>query len=1361
FDRVTFDLPATPSGRALSDAFSSIRITYKFAGIASEDLIAISRWDGTEWRFAPNELKAGATAVCTPDCAAPISFEFSTLAIEPDDLRADDAIRLRVYGSVPSSALVDTIVAVSIPVNGITFLTPALLPTGGTLDSTGPDNPYNAATLTVIQLLADFTIDGPDSVVAGTTVEYTLTGIDEFGDPYTFPGATGTESYTARTTPTGDETVSISRPGQGGTITRTMAITILPDVLDEIIINGPTTVVAGVEETYTHSGEDQYDNGVPLAVTSQTFLEIEARDDYQVTYSEAGKTGTLDVTVVAADLASILVDGPAELVVAETGTYTAAGFDEFDNDVVLGDLSFTVSRDCLAPPCVVTNEDGSFDVTAPTSVGALTVEITDADTGFVDSFEIPILAGPPSYLEIVADPDEITNDADDSTTITGWLRDEFGNDVDVADVAVTLDATSGSLDDTDLVTDDQGFFATTYRPDPADPTGYIATVSGTSDEVDVVSAEITVLDVRAPVLTTTTDGLDFFSPSLSPGVKDSVGGTLAVSEPSYLIVEVYDADDFFVATLIEVDLLSPGDVRDYSWDGLDDAGLPVPDGTYVLYLYAEDTGGLVDDEIRVVELDDTAPTFTGGPDRDTVGAGVVTLEFASTEVLDGLPTVLIARSDRADPETCDAGTLAVADDSGLVFTCDYTVVAGTADSMSIRVSGTDLAGNPGETEVGSFGLDFVAPGAISLDSILLANNAPPADDSVSGVAGSAEPGAEVCAVDAADEFDFACVTAGDDGSWGPIGIPDGTSRFGLVQTDAAGNRGSDATFVDIDTVGPEVLDIVVSNPFFSPTASVGVKDTSTLTFTAPGATGYFLVITDEDGADVLEYPESGLAAFPAEFEWDGADADGIVADGTYTVSIYAVDDGGNVGYGAAFFTVDDLAPEFSDVSVGPTPIDGVMYVDSAFFDVFAQIVDEHGLEAAYVDVGGALGSVTGFEPPAAVSFGVLAGDIVSEGPASVTIYALDLAGNAGSLTVDGLVVVDRTAPELVLATPSSRPAQLAAQELGVDASDTNLDTITLLATSDTLNILGLDKVAAGEFTVRFEAPTTTGLYAYKLQLADAAGNLAVPFDGTFEVTPADLASVELVGCSARVTETCALSARAFDAFGNEKASGVAFAFEITNADAGSVDADGLFTAGTLAGVFADALSVAGDDGSFIASAEGPATVLPGDLAEVVVSGDTTIVAGTTKAYSVSGRDAHGNDIALDPSSFEFIAPTAAGPASVRYPEPGSGLEGTLDVTVLADALASITVSGPASLEVGTTGTFALAGFDKYGNAVALAVPAKDFTAPETAGCGVLVTYTEAGITGSTSLCALAGPLASITIGGPASVVAGSTTDFPL
>jgi hypothetical protein len=137
-------------------------------------------------------------------------------------------------------------------------------------------------------------------------------------------------------------------------------------------------------------------------------------------------------------------------------------------------------------------------------------------------------------------------------------------------------------------------------------------------------------------------------------------------------------------------------------------------------------------------------------------------------------------------------------------------------------------------------------------------------------------------------------------------LADGAHVLTATATDVAGNTSSvsNALNIDIDTQAPVLSDASVSsNPF-----SVSTQGTTTLTMNLSKDAFVSVVILDANGNVVKTLMSQAPQTAGSEaLAWDGTDDSGnIVADGTYTFRIDAVDVAGNVST-PQFVTVDKIA----------------------------------------------------------------------------------------------------------------------------------------------------------------------------------------------------------------------------------------------------------------------------------------------------------------------------------------------------------------------------------------------------------------------------------------------------------------------
>ena len=219
---------------------------------------------------------------------------------------------------------------------------------------------------------------------------------------------------------------------------------------------------------------------------------------------------------------------------------------------------------------------------------------------------------------------------------------------------------------------------------------------------------------------------------------------------------------------------------------------------------------------------------------------------------------------------------------------------------------------------------------------------------------------------------------------------------------------------------------------------------------------------------------------------------------------------------------------------------------------------------------------------------------------------------------------------------------------------------------------------------------------------------------------------------------------------------------------GAITSTGLFTAGTVPGVYTSTVQAV--SGGHTATAT--VTVVVGPLATITVTPDPQSLAiNATQQYTAVGHDAGGNVVALTPvwtvvagggaisGTGSFTAGTVAGSFPVTVRATSGSLTGSASVTVTAGSLASIVVSpDPESMQVTDTQLFTAIGYDASGNVVAITPvwsimagggtinTGGTFTAGNAPGTFAnTVRATSGAISGDASVTVMAGGLATITV----------------
>ncbi|MBB4634730.1 ice-binding family protein [Longimicrobium terrae] len=283
------------------------------------------------------------------------------------------------------------------------------------------------------------------------------------------------------------------------------------------------------------------------------------------------------------------------------------------------------------------------------------------------------------------------------------------------------------------------------------------------------------------------------------------------------------------------------------------------------------------------------------------------------------------------------------------------------------------------------------------------------------------------------------------------------------------------------------------------------------------------------------------------------------------------------------------------------------------------------------------------------------------------------------------------------------------------------------AFGNTVAFTPLWDVRAGGGTIdnsgRFTAGPAAGTYPNTVRACSTGACAAGSISGTATVTviPGTLATVTVTPNPVTLS---AGDVRQFTATGRD-ANGNVVAFTpvwSVQSGGGSIDADGTFTAGNVAGTFPNTVRACSTAACGPGSVSGSATVtvIPGTLATVVVTPNpVTLDGGETQQFTATGRDANGNLIAFTPvwsvqsgggtidADGTFTAGTIPGtyPNTVRACSTaacGAGsVSGSATVTVLPGTLATVTVTpNPATLDPGETQQFTATGRDINGNVIA-------------------------------------------------------------
>jgi hypothetical protein len=170
---------------------------------------------------------------------------------------------------------------------------------------------------------------------------------------------------------------------------------------------------------------------------------------------------------------------------------------------------------------------------------------------------------------------------------------------------------------------------------------------------------------------------------------------------------------------------------------------------------------------------------------------------------------------------------------------------------------------------------------------------------------------------------------------------------------------------------------------------------------------------------------------------------------------------------------------------------------------------------------------------------------------------------------------------------------------------------------------------------------------------------------------------------------------------------------------GTISGSGLFTAGTVAGTFSNAVSASVGICSSTITGRATVTVLPGSVASVTVSpSDASMLEGATQQFAATAADSHGNAVTITPvwsvsnvgggtidaSSGLYTAGSVAGTFTSSVRATASSVTGVSTVTVTAPssqlAWIVITPTNPSMYGAGTK-QFTATGYDASMNVMTI------------------------------------------------------------
>ncbi|WP_241757954.1 right-handed parallel beta-helix repeat-containing protein [Myxococcus landrumensis] len=276
----------------------------------------------------------------------------------------------------------------------------------------------------------------------------------------------------------------------------------------------------------------------------------------------------------------------------------------------------------------------------------------------------------------------------------------------------------------------------------------------------------------------------------------------------------------------------------------------------------------------------------------------------------------------------------------------------------------------------------------------------------------------------------------------------------------------------------------------------------------------------------------------------------------------------------------------------------------------------------------------------------------------------------------------------------------ATQQFGVMGFDVDGNAVTLSPTWSVVT------AGAGAITPEglYTAPRVAGTYSNSVRV----GAEHLTLTTTVFVKPAAVRRVEISpeAPAVVVKGTVPFQVKAFDAYDNEVTSASA-AWSVVKGG-GSISAAGVFTAGTVAGTFADSVQVTVEG---VTKATG-VTVTPGAVSRIAISPQgPTVAAGSTVAFSAKAFDAYGNEVTSAPATWKvvngggsidgagvFTAGIVVGafPGTVQVTVGGVVEQASVSVVAAAPSRVVLSPQNP-TIPAGGSVTFSAQAFDMYGN----------------------------------------------------------------
>ena len=263
-----------------------------------------------------------------------------------------------------------------------------------------------------VEIVADalfvIEVSGPDTVVAGSTTEFALSGVDQYGNEVALENTT--LSFTAPTA-IGAANVCYEESDVSGC----KLVDVIVDTLAKIVVSGPDALTVGTTGVFYHVGLDQFDNVVDLDVIAQSFTAPTTAGTASVCHTESDVTGCKLVQILGGPAVSISVSGPTQMFAGSTAQFSVSGTDVYGNAATLG--------------------ASSFAFTAPSALGI--VQACFTENGVTGCQAVEVVTNPLASI-LVSGPATVVAGASANFTLAG--RDASGNETPISKTTLVYTA---------------------------------------------------------------------------------------------------------------------------------------------------------------------------------------------------------------------------------------------------------------------------------------------------------------------------------------------------------------------------------------------------------------------------------------------------------------------------------------------------------------------------------------------------------------------------------------------------------------------------------------------------------------------------------------------------------------------------------------------------------------------------------------------------------------------------------------------------------------------------------------------------------------------------------------------------------